>query len=147
MGSCCGKRRSVSHQGRVWDRRRVSHRVGVLLGLFALLAMLVSHVVHTVEISIEAARTPATFGASLHPHSPGTPTARSTIVAVPHGKFHDPFLCPVCQILSQTRYALVSTGTGLSLPHRNVIGVPCWTLRHAGLDIAASAPRAPPSLT
>jgi hypothetical protein len=146
MGSCCGKRDSVRHQGRVGARHQVSHRVGVVLGLFALLAMLASHVIHTVEISIEAVRTPAMVGSSLHPHSQGAAAARFTTVAVPQGKVHDPFLCPVCQILSQTRYALVSTGTSLSLPHRNVMCGPCCTLRHAGLDIAATVPRAPPSL-
>ena len=97
MGSCCGKRDSVSHQGRVGARHQVSHRVGVVLGLFALLAMLASHVVHTVDISIEAARTPAMVGSSLHPHSQGAAAARFTTVAVPQGKVHDPFLCPVCQ--------------------------------------------------
>jgi hypothetical protein len=147
MGSCCGKRDSVRHQGRVGARHQVSHRVGVVLGLFALLAMLASHVIHTVEVSIEAARTPAMVGPSLHPHSPGTVTARFTAVAVPRGKSHDPFLCPVCQILSQTRHVLGSTGTSLSLPLRHVLCVPCCPLRYAGLDIAAATPRAPPSLT
>jgi hypothetical protein len=146
MESCGGTRRRVSHQGRMWARRPVSRRVGVVLSLFALLVMLASHMVHTVEISIEAARTPASFGLSLHPPSPETPPALST-VAVPRGKSHDPFLCPVCQILSQTRQALVSTGTCLSLAHRSVTCLGCAPLRYAGADLAAAAPRAPPSLT
>jgi hypothetical protein len=147
MRSCCGKRDSVSHQGRVGARHQVSHRVGAVLCLFALLATLASHVLHTVEISIKVVRTPAMVGSSLHPHSQGAAAACFTTVAVPQGKVHDPFLCPLCQILSQTRHALVSTGTSLSLPHHNVMCGPCWPLRYAGLDIAATAPRAPPSLT
>jgi len=50
MGSCYGKRDSVRYPGRVWARHQVSHRVGVVLSLFALLAMLASHVIHTVEV-------------------------------------------------------------------------------------------------
>jgi len=146
MGSCCGTRRRVRHQGRRWERRQGSHRVGVVLGLFALLAMLVSHVVHPMEISSKWARPPA-FGPSLSPYSPGTAPARFLIVAVPQRTFHNPFVCPVCQILSQTRHALVSTGTSFSLPRGTVLYVPCWSLRPAGPDLAAAPPRAPPSLT
>jgi hypothetical protein len=146
MSSCCGKRRHVRHQGRRWERRQVSHRIGVILGLFALLALLVSHVVHTVEISSKGAHPPG-FGPSLHLHSPGTTPARFITVAGPQRTFHDPFFCPVCQILAQTRHALVSTGTSFSLLHSTVVSVLCWTLRHAGPDLAAAPPRAPPSLT
>ena len=146
MGSCCGKRRRVRHQGRRWERRQVSHRIGVILGLFALIAMLVSHVVHTVEISSKGVHSPA-FGPSLHLHSPGTAPARFITVAGPQRTSHDPFLCPVCQILSHTRHALVSTGTSFSLLHCTALYVLCWTLPHASPDLAAAPPRAPPSLT
>jgi len=146
MVHCCDKRYSVGHQEKPWNRHRASHHLGVVLSLFALLGMLVSHVVHTVDIPIEAARTLATFDAALHPRSLGTPAALSTTTAVPPGKVHDPFLCPVCQILSQTRHALVSTGTSISPPRCSAPYVPSCTLRHAGTDLAAAAPRAPPSL-
>jgi hypothetical protein len=146
MGSCCGTRRRVRHQGRRWERRQVSHRIGVILGLFALLALLASHVVHTVEISSKGAHPPA-FGPSLHLPSPGTAPARFITVTVPQRTFHDPFVCPVCQMLSQTRHAWVSTGTSFSLPDGTVLSVPCWTLHHTGPDLAAALPRAPPSLT
>ena len=145
MGSCCSKRASFSRQGRAWKRRQVPHRVGAVLGLFALLAMLVSHVVHLVDIAIEAAPTPATSGATLHRQSPGASTAFS-ITAVPRGKAHDPFFCPICKLLSQTHHVLVSTGASLSLSQHSVLCMPCSTLRYAGLDIALSNPRAPPFL-
>src|SRR3712207_6717149 len=136
MGSCCGKRRHVRHQGHVWEPRQGSHRVGAILALVALLAMLVSHVVHTVEIASEAARPPA-LSPSLHPSSPETAPARFTIGAVPQEKVHDPFFCPVCRLLSQTRHVLVSTGTSFALPRCPVLGVPCWMLDSAGPDLAA----------
>lgn len=146
MGNCCDKRYSAGHQEKLWNRHGVSQYLGTALGLFALLAMLVSHVVHTVDIPIEAPRPLATFSAALHPHSLGTPAALSTTTAVPPGKVHDPFLCPVCQILSQTHHALVSTGTSIALPRCSATYGPNCTLRHTGTDLAASAPRAPPSL-
>ena len=146
MGSGCGKHYSVGHQHKPWHRCQASHRLGAVLALFALLTMLATHVLHTVDIPSETVRSPATFGATLPPHSLGTPAALSTTTTVPAGKVHDPFLCPVCQILSQTRHALGSTGTSISLPRGHGTYALSCTLPSLGPDVAASAPRAPPSL-
>ena len=147
MDSCCDKRDRVRHQSRPWHRRQASHRLGVLLGLFALLVMLASHVVHTVDITSDMGRPPATSGATLHPASAELPSALSTATAPPYKQVHDLFLCPVCQLLSQTRHSLASTSASIAPPHRSITAVPGSTLRRAGPDLAASAPRAPPSLT
>jgi len=147
MGSGCGQCYSVSQQGRPRQRRRVCNLLGVVLGLLALFAMLALPVLHTADILIGVARPPGTFGAAPHLHSPELPTTLATTTDVPHEKSHNSLVCPVCQILSQTRHALVSTGASIALVYHSVTYVLGCTLRHTAPDLTASAPRAPPLLT
>jgi hypothetical protein len=146
MGNCCGKPYIVCPQGRRWHRHQTSRRLGVVLGLLALLAMLASHVIHTVDILSEAVHPAATFGAALHQPDPGLCTVFSTAPAGPPRKFHDPFICAVCQILSQTRQALGSTGISITPPQCRATYASHAPLRYAGTELTAAAPRAPPSL-
>jgi hypothetical protein len=146
MDECCDKRYRRRQQSRPGHRHRASHCLGAFLSLFALLAMLVSHVVHSVDIVSETAHPPATSGVTLHSFRAALPVTLSTATAGPPAQFHDPFLCAVCQLLSQSRHGLASTGLRMALPQRSITAAPGTALHHARPDLAASAPRAPPLL-
>jgi hypothetical protein len=146
MMRCHSNRYNTGRQGRQADRRQASPRLGAVLCLFALVTVLILPVVHTLDLPAEVAVTSSALGAQLLPHHHRTPTVLSTATAAPHGKSHDSFLCPLCQLLTQVRQGLAPMGSRIGLLRLSIPIHLDGSQWHAGPDLAVSAPRAPPFL-
>jgi len=140
-------RQRAQHYGSSKARPKMSRRIEALLCLLTIIAQLVLAVAHSWEMPVEASALSVTRAFHAFPKGTGGATALAKAATAPRRGLHDPSLCPVCQVFPQTRHGLASTGFSISLPHRSATCVPGCTLRHAGSDLAVSAPRAPPSLT
>jgi hypothetical protein len=125
-------------------KRETSSRAGVFLCLLALLVQLALAVEHTWDVSIEATAASAALASQQPSTGPGDTRALFKAVKVQRRASHDPLLCPVCQLLSQAKIGITSHGPGIFLLPMSsafLLGSPFYS---ANLDLAASAPRAPP---
>src|SRR5262249_18441290 len=126
-------------------RREVAHRVQALVCLLTLLAQLALAVVHTWEVSVEAAAVSAGLALQRSPTSTEDTTVRFKAATAPRRGSHDPFLCTICQFFSQAKHGITLYGTGLFLLATSCVFLLGASFHGADLDFAASAPRAPPS--
>jgi len=126
-------------------RRETTFRAGALLCLLALLVQLALAMEHTWDVSIEATAASVALASQQPSTGHGDPRASFKAVKVQHRASHDPLLCPVCQLLSQAKIGMTSHGPGvflLPVSSALLLGSPFY---RSDLDLAASAPRAPPS--
>src|SRR2546429_964240 len=125
-------------------RRETMSRAGALLCLLALLVQLALAVEHTWEVSIEATAAAAALTSQQPATGPGDTRATFKAVKAQRRASHDPLLCPVCQLLSQAKIGITSHGPGvflLPISSAFLLGSPFYS---SDLDLATSAPRAPP---
>ena len=137
----------AGHQRPYRARREVSHRVQALACLLALLAQLALAVAHTWEVSGEA--TAASAALVLQRSLTGTEdtTVLFKAAAAPRRGSHDPLLCTICQFFSQAKHGIALYGTGIFLLETSYAFLLGASFHGSDLDLAASAPRAPPSRT
>ena len=115
--------------------------------LLTLLAQLALAVGHSWEVSVEAAAASAALTLQRSPTGTGDTTALSKVPTVPRRGSHDPLLCTICQFFSQAKHGIAPCGTGISLLETSFALLLGSSFHSSDLDFAASAPRAPPSLT
>ena len=136
----------AGHQRTYRARREVSHRVQALVCLLILLAQLALAVGHTWEVSGEAAAASAALAVQCSPTGPGDTTVLFKAATAPRRGSHDPLLCTICQFFSQAKHGIASQSTGAFLLTTSSMFLPGSSFHSSDLDLAASAPRAPPSL-
>jgi len=118
----------------------MSRRIEALLCLLTIIAQLALAVAHTWEVAVDAATSTAR---AVQKDARGA-TAIAKVATVPRRASHDPLLCPVCQLLSQARNGIAPHGPGV-FPLQTSFTVLLGSAFHSsGIDLAASAPRAPP---
>ena len=138
--------RRAGHPRTHGARGEMSYRAGALLCLLALLVQLALAVGHTWEVSLEATAASAALASQQPSTGPGDTRATFKAVKVQRRAPHNPLLCLVCQLLSQANIGLTSHSPGIVLPHTSFT-FPLGSASHgSGIDLAASAPRAPPYL-
>ena len=125
-------------------RRETTYRAGALLCLLALLVQLALAVEHTWDVSIEATVASAALASQQPSTGPGDTRATFKAVKVQRRASHDPLLCPVCQLLSQAKIGITSHGPGVFSLQASFTFLLGSTFPGSGIDLAASAPRAPP---
>src|SRR5712691_753470 len=114
--------------------------------LLTLIAQLAFVVVHSWEIPVEAVALSVTRAFHAVPKGTEGATALSKVATVSRRGLHDPLLCPVCQILSQVKHSIAPHAPGVVPLPTSLAGLPGSTFASSRLDLAASAPRAPPCL-
>jgi hypothetical protein len=138
--------RRAGHQRPHGAKRETSYRAGVLLCLLALLVQLALVVEHTWEVSIEATTAAAALAVQQPSPGPGDTRATFKTVKVQRRASHDPLLCPLCQLLSQTQSGLTSQRPGMFQLQTSWTVLLGSALHCPVIDLAASVPRAPPYL-
>jgi hypothetical protein len=138
--SCAGSKR---HRG---ERRPLAHRFGAGLSLLALLLTLVLPVMHAWDIPAEIALFTERSGATLLPHQTHSQPMLSATTTTASQALHDPFLCPVCQLLTQTRHSLTPQHTVLISPPRYVTRIVDRQSEVHEPEFVVAASRAPPFL-
>jgi hypothetical protein len=120
--------------------------MGVWLCLLALLVQLALAVEHSWEVTLEATAASAAL-ASSHA-APGSGHTRATFrtTTVHRRASHDPLLCPVCQLVSQAKSGMTPQRPAICLLHTRVAFLLPAACHGSGIDLAASVPRAPPSI-
>src|SRR5437867_240152 len=108
------------------------------------MAQLALVVAHSWEVSIEEGAISATrVSRAFLKDARGAPAIAKAAI-VPRRNAHDPLLCPVCQLLSQAKNGLAPHGPGLCLLQTSFTVLLGSSFHSAALDLAVSAPRAPP---
>jgi hypothetical protein len=125
--------------------RTILHRLEALLCLLIIMAQLVLVVAHSWEIALEEGAISVTRASRAFLRDARGTTAIAKAATVPRRNAHDPLLCPLCQLLSQARHGLAPHGPGMLLPQTCFPVLPDSSCYSASLDLAVSAPRAPPS--
>ena len=136
----------AGHQRPHRARREVSHRVPALVCLLTLLAQLVLAVAHTWEVSGEAAAASAALALQRSPTGTGDTTVRFKAATVPRRGSHDSLLCTLCQFFSQAKHSIAPHSTDVFLLETSFALLLGSSFYSSDLDLAASAPRAPPFL-
>ena len=137
----------LSHWGSRSSRQRSAktlHRLGAVLGLFALVVLLALQVAHTGDILLNVAASPAAGAFQRPPHSAGVMSALASVASGSPYKTHDAFLCPVCQLLSQARHSLMPIGPGVVLYTTSTMLSPIPDLPPLAPELTTATPRAPP---
>ncbi len=112
--------------------------------LLTLMAQLVFVVAHSWEIPVEAVALSVTRAFHVVPKGTEGATTFSKVATVSRRGPHDPLLCPVCQILSQVKHSIAPHSLGI-LPLQTSFALLLGSaFSSSRLDLAASAPRAPP---
>src|SRR5262249_17153941 len=93
---------------------------------------------------VEAVALSVTRAFHAVPKGTGDAMTLSKVATAPRRGLHDPSLCPVCQMLSQARNGLAPHGPRVVLLHTSLALLLDTASSHSSLDLAASAPRAPP---
>ena len=138
-----GNRQRAQHYGSSKVRHKVSRRIEALLCLLTIIAQLAFAVAHSWEVAVDTAAPSATH--AIQKDATGAPVIAKA-ATVPRRASHDPLLCPVCQLLSQARNGIAPHGPGV-FPLQTSFTVLLGSAFHSsGIDLAASAPRAPPYL-
>ena len=120
------------------------HRLGAVLGLFALMVLLALQVAHTGDILLNVAVSPAAVAFQRPLHSAGVMSALASAASGLPYKTHDASLCPVCQLLSQAQHSLMPTGPGVVLGATGATLILVPGLPTLAPELATAAPRAPP---
>ena len=136
----------AGHQRPHRARREVSHRVQALVCLLTLLAQLAFAVTHTWEVSGEATAASAALVLQRSPTGTEDTTVLFKAAAAPRRESHDPLLCTICQFFSQAKHGIALYGTGIFLLETSFAFLLGSSFHGSDLELAASAPRAPPSL-
>ena len=121
----------------------MSRRIEALLCLLTIIAQLALAVAHSWEVAVDAAATSTTRAVQKDARDA---TAIAKVATVPRRASHDPLLCPVCQLLSQARNGIAPHGPGVVLLQTCFMVLQGSAFHRSGIDLAASAPRAPPYL-
>jgi hypothetical protein len=121
----------------------MSRRIQALLCLLTIIAQLALAITHSWEVAIDAAATSTT---RAFQKDAGDATAIVKVATVPRRTSHDPLLCPVCQLLSQTKNGMAPHGPGVVLLQTRFTVLLDSAFYSSGLDHAAAVPRAPPYL-
>ena len=140
-------RHRAGHQRTYRAKRKVSHRVQALVCLVTLFAQLALAVGHSWEVSIEAAAASAALAVQRSPSGTGDTTPIFKAATAPRRGSHDSLLCTICQFFSQAKHGIAPCGTGIFLLETSFALLLGSSFHSSDLDFAASAPRAPPSLT
>ena len=140
-------RHRVGHASTHGARREISYRAGALLCLLALLVQLALAVEHTWEVSIEATAASVALTSQQPATGPGDTRATFKAVKAQPRASHNPLLCPVCQLLFQAKIGLTSHSPGIFSLQTSFTFLLGSAFHSSGIDLAASAPRAPPYLT
>ena len=125
-------------------KRTVSRRIEALFCLLIIMAQLALVMAHSWEVPVDAVAIPATRAFQALLKDTGRTTVIAKVATVPRRNAHDPLLCPVCQLLSQARYGLAPHSPGISLLQTSFTVFLGSAFHSSELDLAASAPRAPP---
>ena len=136
-----GNRQRAQHYGSSKVRPKVSRRIEALLCLLTIIAQLAFAVAHSWEVAVDTAATSATH--AIQKDATGAPVIAKA-ATVPRRTSHDPLLCPVCQLLSQARNGIAPHGPGVALFQTGLTVLLSSSFHSSGIDLAASAPRAPP---
>jgi hypothetical protein len=131
---------------RPWPASRTGlRRLAALLCLLIITAQLALVVAHSWEVFLEeGAIATARISRAFLQDATGA-TALSKAATIPRRNAHDPLLCPACQLLAQARHALAPHGPGIFLAQTSFTALPGSSYYSSHLDLAVSAPRAPPS--
>ena len=125
-------------------RRTASHRIRAFLCLLTLIAQLALIVAHSWEMPVEVVALSVTRTLHAVPKGTGDSMALSKVATAPRRGLHDPSLCPVCQMLSQTRNGLAPHGPRIVLLQTSLALLPDTAFSHSRLVLATSVPRGPP---
>jgi hypothetical protein len=99
---------------------------------------------HTWEVAVETVAESAALAVQRHPTGTRDATALSKGATAPGHGSHDSLLCPVCRLLSQAKNGMAPHRSGVFLLQIS-FALPLSSACHsADLDLASSAPRAPP---
>jgi hypothetical protein len=115
-----------------------------LFCLLIIMAQLALVMAHSWEVPVDAGAMSATRAFQAFLKDTGSTTAITKVATVPRRNAHDPLLCPVCQLLSQARHGLAPHSPGISLLQTSFTVLLGSAFHSSELDLAASAPRAPP---
>ena len=139
-------RHRAGHHRPYRTRREIAPRVPALVCLLILLAQLAFAVAHTWEVSGEAATASAALTVQRSPTGTEDTPVLFKAVAAPRRGAHDPLLCTICQLFSQAKHAIALHSTGIFLLETSFAFLLGSSFHGSDLELAASAPRAPPSL-
>lgn len=114
--------------------------------LLILIAQLALGVAHSWEMPVDAVALSVTRAFHAVPKGTEGATALAKAATVSRRGQHDPLLCQVCQILSQVKYGITLHGSAVVPLHHSLACLPGAAFSRFSLALAASAPRAPPSL-
>jgi hypothetical protein len=124
--------------------RTVWRRLEALLCLLIIMAQLALIVAHSWEVFLEEGAVATTrVSRAFLKDATGAPTISKAAV-VPRRNAHDPLLCPTCQLLAQAKNGLTPHGPEASLPETSFAAFLDCSCHSSDLDLAVSAPRAPP---
>ena len=112
-----------------------------LLTLMAQLALIVAH---SWEMPIEAVALSVPRAFHAVPQGTGDAMALSKVATASRRWLHDPLLCPICQMLSQTKSGIAPHGPRVVLLQTSLALLLGAAFSRPSLDLAVSAPRAPP---
>src|SRR2546428_256414 len=101
-------------------------------------------VTHSWEMPVEAVALAVTRALHTLPTGTGDAMALSKAATASRRWLHDPLLCPICQILSQARNGIAPHSPRVVLLQTSFALFLGSTFHSSSLDLAASAPRAPP---
>ncbi len=134
----------VQRQRPVKVRYTASRRLMAFLCLLTLMAQLALIVAHSWEMPVEAVALSVTRAFHALPTGPGDAMALSQGATASRRWLHDPLLCPVCQMLSQAKNGIAPHGPGVVLLQTSFALLLGSAFHRSSLDLAVSAPRAPP---
>jgi hypothetical protein len=124
--------------------RTVLRRLEALLCLLIITAQLALVVGHSWEVFLEeGAVATARVSRAFLTDATGA-TAVSKAATIPRRNAHDSLLCPVCQLLSQARHGLAPHDPGILFSQTSCMALLGSSYHSSQLDLAVSAPRAPP---
>ncbi len=125
-------------------RHKASRRLHALFCLLTIITQLALAMAHSWEVPIEAAGISATCAFQAFLKDTRNAQAISKAATVLRRASHDPLLCPVCQFLSQAKNGITPHGPGVFLLQTSFTLLLGSAFYRSGIDLAASAPRAPP---
>jgi len=134
----------VQYQRPVKVRHTASRRLRAFLCLLTLMAQLALIVAHSWEMPVESVALSVTRAFHALPTGTGDAMALSKVATASRRWLHDPLLCPVCQMLSQAKNGIAPHGPGVVLLQTSFALLLGSAFHRSSLDLAVSAPRAPP---
>jgi hypothetical protein len=131
---------------RPWQASRpVLRRLEALLCLLIITVQLALVVGHSWEVFVEEGAVAIAQGSRAFLQDATGAAAISKAATIPRRHAHDSLLCPVCQLLSQARHGLAPHDPGIVFSQTSFMALLGSSYHSSQLDLAVSAPRAPPS--